>query len=189
MNLELKNRRLEAEKCRGLDVRPGGHFRRGKPTPYGERFLEKQKLKWFYGVKERQFLRYFEEASRTKGNTGETLLAIFESRLDNVIFKLGWAPTRPQARQMIAHGHVNVGSRRCNIPSYRVLKDDVIQIRPGERSVRMARKSLEETKGRVLPSWIEVDPNELKGRILSLPAREDISLPINEQLIVEFLSR
>ncbi|MCZ7647853.1 MAG: 30S ribosomal protein S4 [Planctomycetota bacterium] len=189
MNLELKGRRLEAEKCRGLDIPPGGRFRRSKLSPYGEQLLEKQKLKWFYGVLERQFRLYFAEAAKSKGNTGETLLLIFERRLDNVLFKLGWASTRAQARQLINHGHVDVGSRRCDVCSYRVNIGDTIRIRSKDKSQKLVRVQIEDARGRQIPPWLSGDNESLTARVVNLPTREDVSLPVNEHLIVELLSK
>ncbi|GMV81327.1 MAG: 30S ribosomal protein S4 [Planctomycetota bacterium] len=189
MNLELKGKRLEAEKCRGLDIPPGGRFRRSKLSAYGEQLLEKQKLKWFYGVMEAQFRRYFHEAAKSKGSTGEALLLFFERRLDNVLFKLGWTLTRAQARQLIVHGHVNVGDRRCTIPSCRVSAGDVIRIRPAEKSQKYVRARIEESRGRMVPAWLSGDNENLTARVVNLPTREDVSLPVNEQLIVELLSK
>lgn len=189
MNLELKGKRLEMDKSRGLDVVPGGRIRRFKLSSYGEQLLEKQKVKWFYGVLEKQFRRYFQMASGTKGNTGEELLVLFERRLDNAVFKIGLASTRAQARQFVTHGHITVNGKKVSIPSYLVKKDDVIGVSKKEKTQKLIKASLEESKGRAAPSWIVVDGQELTGKILSFPVREDISLPVNEQLIVELLSR
>jgi len=192
MKLFLKGARCESEKCAlaRRDYPPGQVAqRRGKVSSYGEQLREKQKVKRFYGVLERQFLRYFQEASRSKGNTGETLMALFERRLDNVVFKLGWAASRSDARQMIVHGHIRVGSRRVTVPSYGLSVHDEVSVVPNETARKIVRSRLEETKGRQCPSWIQADPEKLTGQIVSLPTREDVSIPVSEQLIVELLSK
>ncbi len=189
MNLELKSKRLEMDKSKGLDVVPGGRMRRFKMSSYGEQLLEKQKVKWFYGVLEKQFRRYYHQAAAAKGNTGEELLILFERRLDNVVFKLGFAQTRSQARQLIGHGHIKVDGKKVDIPSYRLTKGKEVSVSAREKSQKLVRANLEETKGRPSPSWLEADAATMTGRVLSLPVREDVSLPVNEQLIVELLSR
>jgi len=192
MKLFLKGARCESEKCAiaRRDYPPGQvSFRRGKVSSFGQGLREKQKVKRFYGVFEEQFRRYFAEASRSKGNTGETLMTIFERRLDNVVLKLGWAMSRAEARQLITHGHVNVGSRRVNVPSYLVRVDDEIKCRSSGESQKRVRARLEETKGRQCPAWISADSEHLAGKINALPTREDVSIPVQEQLIVELLSK
>ena len=192
MKLFLKGSRCESEKCAiaRRDYPPGqAGNRRGKTSAFGEGLREKQKVKRFYGVLETQFLRYFKEASRSKGNTGETLMLNFERRLDNVIFKLGWAQSRAEARQLIGHGHINVGARRNNVPSYQVQAQDEIEVRANATSRDLVRKRLEVSKGRACPSWIQPNPEGLAGRIVGMPTREDVSIPVSEQLIVELLSR
>ena len=192
MKLFLKGARCETEKCAiaRRDYPPGNvSLRRGKVSSFGEGLREKQKVKRFYGVFEKQFRRYFQIASKSKGNTGETLMAIFERRLDNVVFKLGWSASRAEARQFITHGHVNVDEHRVNVPSYLVEVGDEIRIRPREESQKRARARLEETKARQCPAWISPSSELLSGKIAALPAREDISIPVQEQLIVELLSK
>lgn len=185
MKLFLKGARCESEKCAiaRRDYPPGQvSFRRGKPSSFGEGLREKQKVKRFYGVFEEQFRRYFAEASRSKGNTGETLMTLFERRLDNVVVKLGWAASRAEARQLIAHGHVNVGAARVNVPSYLVLLGDEIKCRSDEGSRKRVRARLEESRGRQCPAWISPDNDNLACKINALPTRDDVSIPVQEQL-------
>jgi len=192
MKLFLKGIRCESEKCAiaRRDYPPGNvSLRRSKVSSFGEGLREKQKVKRFYGVFEEQFRRYFAEASRSKGNTGETLMTIFERRLDNVILKLGWAMSRAEARQMITHGHINVNGRRVNVPSYSIVMNDEIAVRPNETSQKRAKARVEETKGRQCPAWLAATPEKLTGKVVGLPTREDVSIPVQEQLIVELLSK
>lgn len=192
MKLFLKGVRCESEKCAiaRRDYPPGQvTMRRGKPSTFGEGLREKQKVKRFYGVMEKQFRRYFAEASGSKGNTGETLLQIFERRLDNVVCKMGWAQSRAEARQLICHGHVNVNNRRVSIPSFQVSINDELAARGDAKSQKFVRARLEETKGRQCPSWIQAEAENAKGKVIALPTREDVSIPVQEQLIVELLSK
>jgi small subunit ribosomal protein S4 len=192
MKLFLKGARCESEKCAiaRRDYPPGQvSYRRAKVSTFGEGLREKQKVKRFYGVFEEQFRRYFAEASRSKGNTGETLMILFERRLDNVLCKLGWAGSRADARQVIVHGHVNVNGRRVNVPSYLVKSGDEVKCRPDAKSQKRVRARLDETRGRQCPSWITADAENLSGKIVALPTRDDISIPVQEQLIVELLSK
>jgi len=192
MKLFLKGIRCESEKCAiaRRDYPPGNvSFRRGKVSSFGEGLREKQKVKRFYGVMEEQFRRYFAEASRSKGNTGETLMTLFERRLDNVVFKLGWAASRGEARQLITHGHINVNGRRVNVPSYLVEVGLEIKVRPRDKSQKRVRARLDETKGRQCPSWIAAEVENLSGKIVGKPTRDDVSIPVQEQLIIELLSK
>lgn len=192
MKLFLKGTRCESEKCAiaRRDYPPGQvAMRRSKSSSFGDGLREKQKVKRFYGVLEKQFRRYFGEASRSKGNTGESLLLLFERRLDNVVCKMGWAASRAEARQLINHGHINIRDRRINIASYQVEVSDEIVARGDAKSQKFVRARLEETKGRQCPSWIQADHEKLAGKVISLPTREDVSIPVTEQLIVELLSR
>ncbi len=191
MKLFLKGQRCFSEKC-GINRRdypPGMHTRPRKTTDYYTQLREKQKAKRIYGVQERQFRKYFTNAVRQKGNTGENLLVLLERRLDNVVLNLGLANSRFDARQMVAHGLVRVNGRRMNIPSYLVLVGDGIEIHGNERIVKKATSSVEINKGQALPGWLEAFPAELKGKVVQLPRREDVPHPINEQLIVELCSR
>ncbi|WP_298817138.1 30S ribosomal protein S4 [Chloroflexus sp.] len=173
---------------------PGQHgaaARRRQSSDYGTQLLEKQKAKFIYGVLERQFRRLFEQASRRSGVTGEYLLSLLERRLDNVVYRLGFATTRAQARQLVNHGHIVVDGRKTNIPSYTVKVGQVIAVRPQSRS-RTYFKNLVDSgvlnKHRA-PEWLRLNPAELSGTVVSLPRREDAEANINEQLIVEFYSR
>jgi small subunit ribosomal protein S4 len=165
-----------------------GQFRR-KESDYGLQLREKQKARRLYGVFERQFRRYFQQAQRQKGLTGVNLLIILERRLDNVIYRLGWASSRPQARQLVSHGHFEVNGRKTNIPSFLVGEGDVITVRDNSRKniyFKDLAKILDE--GRV-PNWLSMDANNLEARVLSMPTREHIDVTLKEQLIVEFYSR
>jgi small subunit ribosomal protein S4 len=195
VKLYLKASRCETPKCpvERRNVAPGMHgYRRGKPSEYGIRLREKQKLKRFYGVFERQFRRYFELASRSPENTGEQLLTIMERRLDNVVHRLGLAPNRASARQLISHGHVQLNGRVCNIPSLLVKPNDAIVIKNRPRSVQLVKLYLQENPPPV-PDWLErggTEPPE--GRVLRLPTRADVDpriQDIREQLIIEFCGR
>jgi small subunit ribosomal protein S4 len=192
IKLFLKGVRCESEKCAiaRRDYPPGNvNVRRGKVSSYGEGLREKQKVKRFYGVFEEQFRRYFAIATGSKGNTGETLMTLFERRLDNVVFKLGWAVSRAEARQLVTHGHINVNGSRVNVPSYSISKDDEIKARPGTQSQKRVKWRHDETKGRQCPSWIVADGDGMGAKVIGLPTREDVSIPIQEQLIVELLSK
>jgi len=194
MKLYLKGLRCETAKCaiekQWRNKPPGMHFwRRRRQSEYGVRLREKQKLRWYYGVLEKQFRRFFEEASRGKGSTGERLLVLMERRLDNVVYRLGFAPSRNAARQLILHGHVRVNGRRCNIGSRKVEVGDVIDIRDHKASRDLVRSWIEAEEDRVVPQWIQADPERFRGEVKALPTRDDVSIQINEQLIVEFCSR
>lgn len=192
MKLFLKGARCETEKCAlaRRDYPPGNvSQRRGKVSSYGVQLREKQKVKRFYGVMERQFLRYYVEASRSKGNTGETLMQLFERRLDNALVKMGWARSRYSARQLVSHGHIRVGSRRVTVSSYQLKVNDEISVVEKEDSKKLIRDCLEETKGRQCPPWISADADKMNGKVVALPTRDDVSIPVSEQLIVELLSK
>jgi len=191
--LFLKGPRCTTPKC-ALTKRnyaPGQHGqgRRQKLSNYGLQLREKQKAKWMYGVLEKQFRRYFEIASKSKGVTGKVLLQLLERRLDNVIFRLGWGLSRSQSRQLVRHNFIYVNSRRVNIPSYLINKNDIIQLKSKEEAKKKIRENLELTRERSIPSWLECDPNELKAKVLRLPEKDDIQQPIQEQLIVELYSK
>ena len=193
LKLFLKGTRCDGPKC-AVDRRegvPGMHqFRRGKASEYSIRLREKQKVKRYYGIFERQFRKYFDMAGRLAGNTGDALMSILERRLDNVITRLGFATSRPQARQMITHGHVLVNGRKLDIPSYLVKPGDVIAIKDREHSQKLAAGHLETDGMPPVPDWLDrssTTPPE--GRVSRLPAAQDISLPAKPQLIVELLSR
>ena len=173
---------------------PGQHGRtkgrRRKLTEYGVRLMEKQKLKFLYGgLREKQFRRYFEEASRSKGNTGQVLLQLLERRLDNVVYRLGFASTRRQARQWIAHGHFLVNGRKVDIPSYRVEPGDIIEVKPSSRDIPQLLQNLENIDPRSVPSWLELDKENFRGKVIDLPRDIQLEVPVNLQYIIEFYSR
>ena len=169
---------------------PGEHgrSRRRQPSEYLLQLQEKQKAKYIYGVLERQFSNLYKEASRQKGVTGENLLRMLEQRLDNIVFRAGWASTRPQARQFVSHGMVNVNGKRVDIPSYRVRKGDVISLRDKPRNMIVIRHNMD-TIDRLKPSWIELGDSGFQVTINDLPTREQIDVPVREQLIVELYSK
>ncbi len=191
VKLFLKGQRCFSEKC-GVNRRnypPGQHTRPKKTTDYGTQLREKQKLKRIYGMLERQFQHFFAMAQRQKGNTGENLLVLMERRLDNVLLSLGLAFSRFDARQMVAHGHVYVNGKRIDIPSYLVRPGDEVAVRGDDKLKKKATDAVEMNKGRPLPAWLEAAPGELKGRVIQLPKREDVTVEVNEQLIVELCSK
>ncbi len=173
---------------------PGQHGRtkgrRRKLTEYGLRLMEKQKLKFLYGgLREKQFKRYFDEASRSKGNTGQVLLQLLERRLDNVVYRLGFASTRRQARQWVAHGHFLVNGKKVNIPSYRVEPGDIIEVKPTSRDIPQLLENLQKVDPRSIPPWLELDKDNFRGKVLNLPKDIQLEVPINLQYIIEFYSR
>ncbi len=188
---------LKADKCLSAKcpfekrpVPPGMRaFRRGKATGYLVRMREKQKVKRFYGLGEKQFRLYFKEASRSKGNTGEILLTLFERRLDNVVYHMGFAQSRSEARQVVRHGHIVVNGRRVNIPSFLVRAGMMVSHHARESSTKIVRENLGFTKMRERPPWVAVDEAGMTGRVVAMPSREDVSVEVDEQLIIEFCSR
>ncbi len=188
---------LKGEKCYGakcpVDLRhtvPGEHgqARQRKMSEYGLQLREKQKAKRTYGVLEGQFHHYFEEADRQKGITGENLLVMLERRLDNVVYRLGFGVSRPQARQIVRHGHIRVNGKKVDIPSFQVSVGDVISIR--EKSAESEHfKAMREGTGKTMPQWLTIDAAELKATVVALPKREDVGMDIQENLIVELYSR
>lgn len=191
MKLFLKGQRCFSEKCgvNRRDYPPGAHTRPRKTTDYYVQLREKQKAKRIYGVLERQFQRYFSMASRQKGNTGENLLVLLERRLDNVVLSLGLASSRFDSRQMVSHGHVRVNNHRINIPSYLVRPGDEIEIESRDKIRKKAAENVDVNKGQAVPAWLEANPGDLRGKVVTLPKRADVPHPINEQLIVELCSR
>jgi small subunit ribosomal protein S4 len=192
MKLFLKGDRCFKEKCaferRGYA--PGQHGRRRtKIQGYGIQLREKQKVKRMYGVLERQFRNYFASASRAKGITGSNLLQMLESRLDNVVYRLGFAFSRSAARQLVAHGHIRVNGRKVDIPSARVKAGAVVSLKEDSRGNELIKMCLDTAKGRGVPAWLELDADRFQGTVKQLPNREDIVLPIQEQLIVELYSK
>jgi small subunit ribosomal protein S4 len=193
MKLFLKGERCYTEKC-AIEKRnfpPGQHgkTRKAKLAGYGLQLREKQKVKRIYGVLEDQFRRYFEAAERTRGITGVTLLQLLEKRLDNVIYRLGLATSRPQARQLVRHGHFAVNGRKVDIPSYSVRQGDTVAVRGTSGENASIQHAMEEVKGRGIPEWLLFDSAALSGRVSQLPTREQINLPVQEQLIVELYSK
>jgi len=192
LKLYLKGNRCYSDKCsierRGYAPGQHGH-RKGKLTDYGLQLREKQKVKRMYGVLERQFRSYFKRADRQKGITGTNLLILLERRLDNVVYRLGFAQSRSQARQLIRHNHIAVNGHKVNIPSYLVKVGDIIEIREKSRMLGSITESLEAMAPRGIPRWLEMDKEGFKGSVNSLPVREDLTMPIQEQLIVELYSK
>ena len=193
MKLFLKGERCYTEKC-AIEKRnfaPGQHgkTRKSKMAGYGVQLREKQKVKRIYGVLEDQFRRYFETADRQRGITGETLLQLLERRFDNVVYRLGLATSRAQARQLVRHGHFLINGKKVDIPSYSVRPGDVVAIRPTSQKNPTIAHAIEEVKGRGIPGWLTFDAGEQAGRVVSLPTREQINLPVQEQLIVELYSK
>lgn len=192
MQLYLKGDRCYTDKC-GIERRhypPGQHGqRRSKLSDYGLQLREKQKVKRIYGVLEKQFRGYFEKAERQKGVTGTNLLVFLERRLDNVVYRLGFANSRAQARQLVRHSQVLVNGSKVTLPSFLVKKGDVIQVAEKSRNKPLIRDALEAVARRGLPAWIDLAKEEAKGKIIMLPTREDITMPIQEHLIVELYSK
>jgi small subunit ribosomal protein S4 len=196
MKLYLKGERCFSPKC-PIDreaLPPGMHgARRGKQSEYGLRLREKQRLKRFYGVLENQFRRYYKLATRAVGNTGEQLLSILERRLDNVVHRLGFAPNRASARQLVAHGHVLINGHKCDVPSTLVKPNDLIKVKSNDRSLKLARNSLQRNLVRI-PDFLELVNNQdaPEGRMTRMPTRQDVDeriIDIREQLIIEIATR
>ncbi|WHH61443.1 30S ribosomal protein S4 [Petroclostridium sp. X23] len=190
--LFLKGERCYTDKCAiaRRSYAPGQHGQsRKKPSEYGIQLREKQKARRYYGVLESQFEKYFEMANKKKGITGENLLQILESRLDNVVYRLGLATSRPEARQLVRHGHFTVNGAKVNIPSYLVKEGDIITIREKSRGSEKIKAVLESTEGKVIPKWLDMNRDTLEAKVISLATREDIDLPLEEHLIVELYSK
>ena len=193
MKLFLKGQRCLTDKCaiENRNFAPGQHgkSRRAKIVGYGLQLREKQKVRRLYGILEGQFRNYFEKAARTRGVTGETLLLTLERRLDNVVYRMGLATSRAEARQLVRHGHVQVAGRKVNIPSFQVAPGQEIAVRERMRNSPVIQRALDLAGGRSAPPWLEFNREAMKGRIISLPKREDVSFPIQEQMIVELYSK
>ena len=198
-----KNMQPIAKRCRALGIspavmgyakkntnrNPGGQMRK-KKSEYALQLAEKQKVKFVYGIMEKQFRSYYEKAARMPGKTGENLLVLVERRLDNVVYRLGFAMTRREARQLVSHGHFTVNGQRVDIPSFLVKAGDVIEVRETSRSsVKFKRLTGEDAPAVLLPQWLEREKNSLKGTVTKMPVREDVDLPIEEHLIVELYSK
>jgi small subunit ribosomal protein S4 len=193
LKLYLKGERCHSDKC-SFERRafaPGQHgqnqFR--KSSNYAEQLREKQKVKRMYGMLEDQFRRYFHEADRAKGVTGHNLLSMLECRLDNVVHRLGFASSRDQARQLIRHNHFQVGGKKVNIPSFQVKAGDVIALKEKSRKNAMIQENLEDGSRRGIPAWLELDKANFQGKVMRVPVRDEITMPINEHLIVELYSK
>ncbi|MFQ5912956.1 MAG: 30S ribosomal protein S4 [Nitrospinota bacterium] len=196
MKLYLKGERCVGQKCpfeggdRKRNYAPGEHgIRRGKVSDYALHLREKQKVRRTYGVLERQFQRYFRLADRRKGVTGDVLLEILERRLDNVVHRASFANSRDQARQLVRHNHVLVNGKRVNIPSYAVRAGDVVEVKPKSKQLVPVQEAVARCEQRGLPSWLLVEPGQVKATVQELPTRADLALPFEDQLIVEFYSK
>ncbi|MCH5271086.1 MAG: 30S ribosomal protein S4 [Lachnospiraceae bacterium] len=194
------NRVPVLKRCRSLGLEPAylGYDKKSnrtsaragkKMSEYGLQLREKQKAKFIYGVLEKPFRNYYEKADRMKGMTGENLMVMLESRLDSIVFRMGFARTRREARQIVGHKHVLVNGKSINIPSYLVKAGDVIEIREKSKSLQRYKDIIEVTAGRLVPEWMESDIEGLKGTVKALPTREQIDVPVNEMLIVELYSK
>ena len=175
----------------GIDKKSNRQLKRSnrKMSEYGLQLREKQKAKFIYGVLEKPFRNYFEKAQRMNGMTGDNLMILLESRLDNVVFRMGFARTRREARQIVDHKHVLVNGKQVNIPSYLIKAGDTVEIKEAKKSSPRYKETVEVTGGRMVPDWLEVDQENLKGTVKELPAREAIDVPVDEMLIVELYSK
>ncbi|QSO48015.1 30S ribosomal protein S4 [Alicyclobacillus mengziensis] len=192
VKLYLKGDRCYSEKC-SVDKRPfppGQHGQgRRRNSEYGQQLREKQKARRYYGVLEKQFEAYYDEATRRQGVTGENLLQLLESRLDNVVYRLGFAASRPEARQLVRHGHFLVNGRRVDIPSYMTKPGDVINVREKSQQIERIKVLLENAEQKTIGPWLELDLSSKSGKIVRLPARDEIDTPVAEQMIIEHYSR
>ena len=193
MKLFLKGDKCFTPKC-PVERRPyapgiHGQGRRRKVSEYGVQLREKQKVKSIYGVLERQFRKHFEEAERRPGITGENLLQILETRMDNVVYRMGWAASRPEARQLVRHGHFTLKGRKTDIPSARVKAGDVVTVGEGSRGTEYFQMVIPSMAKKSVPRWLSLEPDGLSGRVLAAPARDEIDTNVSEQLVVEFYSR
>lgn len=191
--LYLKGERCYTEKC-AIERRsyaPGEHGRRRRTRPfgYGLQLREKQKVKSIYGMLEKQFRLYFQRAESKKGITGENLFIMLERRLDNVVFRIGFSSSRMQARQLVSHGHILVDGRKVNIPSYQVNEGQTISVKEKSRKNSFILQALEAARSRSIPEWIEADHDNFQGKIVRLPKRDDITIPVEEHMIVELYSK
>ena len=190
--LFLKGDRCFTEKC-SVERRqypPGQHGqRRGKLSDYGVQLREKQKVRNTYGILENQFRKYFEKAERKKGVTGEVLLQLLETRMDNVVYRMGFAANRSSARQLVRHGHFHINGKLVDIPSCSIRVGDVIEVRDSSRDINIIKDSLSRVEQRGIPTWLEIDFQNFKGKLVQIPAREDIQLTAQEQLIIELYSK
>ena len=190
--LFLKGDRCYTDKCAMVTrgYAPGMHGQgRSKTSEYGSQLREKQKAKRYYGLLESQFRSYFEMAERRPGQTGENLLSILETRLDNVVYRLGFAMSRAEARQLVTHGHFTVNGKKVNIPSFLVMPGMIVSLRESSRSLEKIKANMEANAFRPAPKWLEYDANNMMAKVAAVPARDDIDLPIEEHLIVELYSK
>ncbi len=190
----LKGIRCETAKCpvekKQRNLAPGMHgWRRGRASEYGVRLREKQKVKRYYGLLEQQFMRYFHKAERARGNTGEILLQLLERRLDNVVYKLNFASSRKEARQVINHGHIRVNGHKVDISDYTTRIGDVITVKKSGKSTKKIKTQLESNPNFAAQNWLQLDRDKARATIVALPARDDVQIPVEEQLVVEFCSR
>jgi small subunit ribosomal protein S4 len=190
MKLFLKSTRCDTPKCavERRETPPGMHQRRGKLTDYGVHMREKQKVKHYYGVLERQFRRYFALAARSKGNTATTLMSLLERRLDNVVYRLGWGRSRAHARQLVGHGHIQVNGKRVDVPSYLVKPGDVLRVKGRPKSIHTVKAVMEEIDRQVPDFLTRVEGDIPQGQMVRLPEPDDVSIPVQSSLIVEFCS-
>jgi small subunit ribosomal protein S4 len=194
MKLFLKDMRCESAKCpiekQDRNKPPGMHsWRRGRSSDYGVRLREKQKVKRYYGVLEKQFRIYFDQADRERTNTGTALLCLLERRLDNVIVKMNFAGSRRSSRQLIAHGNIHVNGRKVDIPSYLVKPGDKITLKNSEKIKKLVKSHIETYSGAPVQAWLQIDAAVPEGQVLAMPSRGDVLIPVEEQLIVEFCSK
>lgn len=194
MKLFLKGMKCETAKCqverRQRNLTPGMHgWRRGRLSEYGVRLREKQKIKRYYGVFEQQFMRFFREASRLKGNTGENLLQLLERRLDNVVYKLNFAASRKAARQLVSHGHIHVNGRKVVVSDYIINIGDKITVKDSEKSQKRVKQQLESNPNFTTQGWLQLDREKPAATVVGLPGRTDVQIPVEEHLVVEFCSR
>ena len=191
IKLYLKGAKCDSPKCpvSKRETTPGVHQSRKRPTAYGIHLREKQRAKRVYGILERSFKRVFAEAARTKGNTGENFLRGLESRLDNILYRAGWATSHAHARQIVGHGHVRVNGRRVDIPSFVVNAGAIVTPVARERSQKIIKAAIEESRGRAVPTWLTVDAEQMTVKPTAAPALAEIQVPVRDQLIVEFASR
>ncbi len=194
VKLMLKGSRCETAKCpiekKQRNLKPGMHsWSRGRISDYGIRLREKQKVKRYYGLLNKQFMIYFHKAGRMKGNTGEMLLQLLERRLDNVVYKLNFAPSRKSARQLISHGHLYVNGRKVDISDYSVKIGDRITLKDREKSVKKVKHQLQSNPNFTVQNWLQLNREKPEATVVAFPTRDDVQIPVEEQLVVEFCSR
>jgi small subunit ribosomal protein S4 len=194
MKLMLKGIKCETAKCqierRQKNLAPGMHgWRRGRSSEYGVRMRETQKVKRFYGIFDRQFMRYFNTAEKSPGNTGQKLLELLERRLDNVIYKLNWSPSRKAARETITQGHIYVNGKKVDVGSFTVKVGDKITVKNSPKSIKKIKQQLESNPNFTVQSWLQLDRETPQATIVAVPGREDVQIPIEEQLVIEYCAR